>query len=152
MKNKELPTKILAITGVLLVWLPLLAPVVFSVFFYLRSHLLRFDYLIPAELFPVGLLGGVLLLWATRRAAVRMRLISWGLAVAVISLVLGQALAVLTGLASGEMEPAGPWFVVLVSTLVLFWAGMLATAIGGAVLLKHVLQPPALPAEGSQSS
>ena len=61
-------TKILAIAGTVLVWIPLLAPVLFSMIFSVKSGMFRMDYLMPAELFYFALLGGVLLLWAALRA------------------------------------------------------------------------------------
>jgi hypothetical protein len=68
MARKGLFTKILAITGTVFVWLPILAPVIFSVMFFTRSRMLRMDYLMPAELFPLVMAGGGLLLWAALRA------------------------------------------------------------------------------------
>jgi hypothetical protein len=54
-------TKFLAIAGAVLVWFPLLAPVLFWIPRLVRGgmFIFRFDYLIPAELFPFTLLGGV---------------------------------------------------------------------------------------------
>lgn len=150
MEKKDNLTKTLAIAGALLVWFPLLAPVILTVIFFFEGRMVRFDYLMPAELFPSGLLGGVLLIWAARRASAQMRLVGWGLGVAITSLVFGQALAVLTGLASGEMEPAGFWFAVLIASLVVYWLAMIATGVGGVLLLKHIFKTAPLPAEGSQ--
>lgn len=141
MKNKDTFTRILAFAGLLLVWFPLLTPFILTIVFYISRHQIRFDYLIPAELFPVGFLGGVLLIWATRRAQFRQGLIGWGVGIAVGSLVLGLAISELTGLASGEMEPAGFWFVVLIASLVLFSVAMLAAGIGGILLLKFLFKP-----------
>jgi hypothetical protein len=40
-----------------LAWFPILAPIVFAVGSLLRDGRFRFDYLMPAELFPVVLVG-----------------------------------------------------------------------------------------------
>ncbi len=70
----------------------------------------------PAELFPAAVAGGALLWWAALRARARQRAIGWGLAAMIGLLFGGQAVAVMTGLASGETEPAGwPWITVIVS-------------------------------------
>ena len=90
-------------------WFPILAPVLLSMAVAIQGRMFRFDYLMPAELFPVALVGGCLLIWAALRARSRRRLIGWGLGIASSMLVGGQALAVVTGLASGESEPAGGW-------------------------------------------
>ena len=75
MKEKRgIFTKILAVAGTVLVWIPLLAPVFFSVMFLIRTGMFRMDYLMPAELFLFALVGGVLLIWAALRARARWRL------------------------------------------------------------------------------
>ena len=62
MKKKNLFTKILAIAGTVLVWFPILAPFLLSVAVIFTNHVFRFDYLMPAELFPFALVGGGLLI------------------------------------------------------------------------------------------
>jgi len=56
-KNNTL-TNTLIITGTILVWIPVLAPVLFSVVKEIQGGEFLFDYLMPAELFPVFLAGG----------------------------------------------------------------------------------------------
>ena len=79
MKEKRVVfTQILAVAGTVLVWIPLLAPVFFSVMFLIRSGMFRMDYLMPAELFLVALIGGALLIWAALRARQASRFDRWG--------------------------------------------------------------------------
>jgi hypothetical protein len=139
-ENKGVFTKILAIAGTILVWIPVLAPVLFSGIFMLRVGVFRFDYLMPAELFLLALFGGALLIWAALRARLRWGLIGWGLAIAVGMLVGGQVLAVATGLASGETEPVGwPWALVL-TTLVIFSLALVTLGVGGVLLLRDLFK------------
>ena len=141
MKDKGIFTKILAIVGTVLVWFPILAPIIFSVALFIRAHLFRMDYLMPAELFPFALAGGLLLIWAAIRARARLKLIGWGLGIAVGMLVGGQALAVATGLASGETEPTGlPWALVI-GSLIAFILALIAVGVGGVLLLKDLFKP-----------
>jgi hypothetical protein len=92
----------------------------------------------PAELFPVALAGGGLLLWAALRSGLRPKLIGWGLGIAAASLFGGQILAVVSGLASSQAEPAGwPWALVLASLLV--YSLMLALLGAGGILLGRDL-------------
>ena len=107
MEKKDLLTKILAIAGTFFAWLPILAPVFLSVIVIIQGRIFLFDYLMPAELFPLALLGGGLLVWAALRARSRLAPIAWGLGLSIGLLVGSQLLAVVTGLASGETEPAG---------------------------------------------
>ncbi len=138
MGNRNVWTKILAIAGSVLVWLPIIAPIVFSVPRLLRAPQFSLDYLMPAELFPMVLVGGALLVWAAVRAHIRRALIGGALGAAVALLVGGQALAVVTGLASGETEPVGmPWAAVL-GALILYDVAVIAIGVGGALLLRDL--------------
>jgi hypothetical protein len=59
------------------------------------------------ELFPFVIAGGRLLFWVTVRASSRLKFIVWGIGIAVLMFLGIQWFAEITGLASGETEPAG---------------------------------------------
>lgn len=141
MKDKGVFTKTLAIVGTVLAWFPIFAPILLSAVFFIQAGVFRFDYLMPAELFLFGLAGGLLLLWAAVRVRSWRALIGWGLGIAVGMLVGGQALAVATGLASGETEPTGlPW-VLVIGSLIVFIAALIAVGVGGVLLLRDLYRP-----------
>jgi len=145
MAKKGVLTRILALTGTVLLWFPLLAPFLLTAAFFISTGELRFDYLMPAELFPLVLLGGLLLLWATLRARSRRAWVGWGLAGAVAMLFGGQALAFFSGLADGRIEPEGlPWVLVLAS-LALYALGVAAAGAGGILLLRDLYKPVSTP-------
>jgi hypothetical protein len=138
MGKKDNLTKTLAIVGTALVWIPVLAPVLFAVASFIQARMFRFDYLMPAELFPAVLVGGGFLLWAALRARARRGLIGGSLAGALILPVAGQALASVTGLASGRTEPTGwPWALVLAS-LALYVLALVVMGVGGVLLLRDL--------------
>jgi hypothetical protein len=148
MVKRDFLTRMLAIGGTVLVWVPILAPVLFSIVLLGRANVFRFDYLMPAELFPAVFIGGALLIWAALRARSRRKLIGWAFAIAVGLLVGGQVLAVVTGLASGEAEPGGwRWALVLMS-IVVYSISVAAIAVGGLLLLRDLFKSPRSPAEG----
>jgi len=141
MKKIDSFTKGLTVIGTLLVWVPILAPIYFSLVMFISARQFRFDWLMPAELFPLALVGGALLMWAATRAHSRRGLISWSLGVAVSLLVGGQALAVVTGIASGETEPAG-WFMALVTgSIGAYSLAVIVIGIGGGLLLRDLIKP-----------
>lgn len=140
MKKTGLFTKVLAIVGVVLVWFPIVATVVTAAAGSIRSRTLRFDYLMPAELFPVVLAGAGLLLWAALRARSRREAIGWGLAMILALLIGGQALAVASGLASGETEPAGWAWALVIASLVGYTLALVELGIAGLLLLRDVFQ------------
>ncbi len=148
MLKNEAGTKALAVAGTTLVWIPILAPLVLSVIFRVARGWFRFDYLMPAELFPSALVGGGLLLWAAVRARSNRRLIGWSLAAAVCMLVGGQALAVVTGLASGEAEPVGFGWAIVVLSLVVYVVSVVLMGVGGILLLRDAFSPRPPMADG----
>ena len=142
MVKRGVLTKILAIVGTVLVWFPILAPVLISAVAIINERMFRFDYLMPAELFPAALVGGCLLIWAALRARSRWRLFGWGLGIAVGLLVGGQVLAVVTGLASGKTEPAGGWWALVLASLVVYSLALVVVGVGGLSLLRDLFRAP----------
>jgi hypothetical protein len=138
MEKKDILTKTLAIFGTVLVLLPVLAPFILGFASLARDGKYHLDYLMPAELFLSALVGGPLLIWASMRAHSHRRLIGWGLLAAVLLLAGAQALATITGLASGETEPTNA-LIALVLTPILIYALMLAVVgVGGALLTRDL--------------
>jgi hypothetical protein len=87
---------------------------VFGVIRLVQARIFRFDYLMPAELLPVALIGGGVLLWAALRRHKYHKLIAWGLVAAMALLGVSQGLAKVTGLASGATPATGlPWALAL---------------------------------------
>ena len=141
MEKKNVFSKILAITGTVFVWFPVIAPILASAVISSRAGKLHFDYLLPAEFFPVFLVGAGLLIWAAIRAHSRIRYFAWSLGITIGMLFLGQGLAIITGLASGANEAAGWRLYVVIAFLVLFTLGIIATGVGGILLIRDLCKP-----------
>jgi hypothetical protein len=140
MGKKSILTKILAVAGTVFVWFPIFATLVTSIGATLMSGVFRFDYLMPAELFPAVLIGGGLLLWAALRAHSRRGLIGWGLLCAVGMLVGGQAFAVATGLASGETRPVGWIWALTLGSIIVYSLALIEVAVAGTLLVRDLFQ------------
>jgi hypothetical protein len=141
MDKKSRLTKMLAILGTSLVWLTVLSPVVFWLGFSLRRGVIdleHFDYLLPAELFLVALVGGGLLVWAALRAGRRLKLIVACLGVAILALVGGQALAVVSGLATGEKPTGGGEWALVMGSLVMYILALAGMGVGGMLLVREL--------------
>ncbi|HOK70629.1 MAG TPA: hypothetical protein PLM91_10845 [Bacillota bacterium] len=136
MDRKDVLTRILAILGTVLVWTPILFTVLTSIVGTISSRVFRFDYLMPAELFPIAFVGALLLLWAARRAKSHQKLIGWGLGGSVAFLAGGQLYAVITGLASGVTEPAGFVWAVALASIALYSLALVMTGIAGMSLVR----------------
>jgi len=135
-------TIVLSVAGTILAWLPLLAPLAFMAMRQAGPGGGDFllDYLMPAELFPVALAGGLLLAWASLRGRLRRLPVLAGLAA--MPLLLGAALASarLTGLADGTNEATGWRMTLLLALLGLYAATILALAIVGLLLTRDLLK------------
>ena len=141
MENKGTLTKTLAVAGTIFVWLPILAPILFSVISLIADGVSRFDYLMPAELGLFAFGGGILLLVAAVLARSQVKFIGWGLGIALITVVGGQVIAVLTGLASGETEATGWQWGLVVGSLAVYSLAVVAIGIGGILLLRNLFKP-----------
>lgn len=136
MKKDQVLIRSLAITGTVLVGLPLVAPIVFGVIFLIMNGRFLLDYLMPAELFLMVMAGGLLLFWAAWRFRSKVKQIGWGLAAAAGSLALTQGFAEITGLAHGD-NPAEGWRLALVmSFLVLYILMVVWIFVSGIYLLS----------------
>ena len=133
-------TKILAILGTILVWFPIQAPLLLAAVSVVQTGNAQVDYLMPAELFPVALAGGIMLIWAARRARAQRKIIGWSLGIAVGALLVGALLTTVTGLASGETALEGLWWAFLIIPLVVYSLGLVVTGVGGVLLLLELFR------------
>lgn len=141
MENKGTLTKILAVAGTILAWLPILAPILFSAVLLVRAHIFRVDYLMPAELFFLVIIGGGLLLWAAVRSRLNWKLFGWTLGIAAALFFGMQGLAVVTGLADGS-TPMGGWqWMLVLGALALYIVTVVVIAVSGVLLLRDIFKP-----------
>ncbi|HPE16719.1 MAG TPA: hypothetical protein PK597_07180 [Oscillospiraceae bacterium] len=138
MERRNLLTKIIAVAGAVLVWFPIAFTLLTSVVGTIADRAFRLDYLMPAELFPVAVVGSLLLLIAALRIRRYRGRIGWSLAVMALSLAGGQVLTVKSGLASGAVEAAGFVFGAVVASLVLYTVLLVEICVLGLLLLKNL--------------
>lgn len=141
MEKKNTLTKILAIMGTVLVWFPILVAVILSIAHLIRSGQFLFDFLIPAEIFYVILIGGALLIWAAVRAKTYRAWIIWSLVGAVVCLVASQGLAMVTGIASGARATEGFWWIMVMVLMGLVIVAEIIEGIGGILLTRKLFTP-----------
>jgi hypothetical protein len=131
----------LAWVGAVLAWLPLVATLITGLAGTVISRRLRVDYLMPAELFPLALVGSGLLLWAALRArrslgARPWRTLAGALGIAVAALFGSQGVAMVTGLASGRTEPTGWRMALVLALLAVYTLALVALAVAGVRLAR----------------
>ena len=138
MRKRGALTRTLVIAGTVLAWFPIAATLGTAVPRMLGRGESQVDCLMPAELFPVALVAGALLLWAALRARSLVAPIGWGLGLMVGMLAAGQVLAVVTGLASGATEPTGAAWAAVVASLVFYTLLIVELGVAGVFLLRDV--------------
>lgn len=141
MGSKNLLTKLLAVIGTILVWIPLLFMLLFAIARYFQTGQFQMDYLIPAEILPVPMVGALLLLWAALRARMRRAIIGWTLLAAVVLVVGSQVVAVVTGMASGAIEAAGWPYYLTLGGIIAYDVALVVIGIAGIVLIRDVFSP-----------
>jgi hypothetical protein len=140
MERLSVLTKTFAIAGTALVWLTLLAPLVFAATAAIGGRGLRFDYLMPAELFPAILVGGALLAASAFLARSRRTLVVGALAVAVVLLVGSQVFAVATGMASGAAEATGWRWGIAFAGIIGYALAAVVLGVGGVLLIRDLFR------------
>jgi len=132
MEKKATLSKILAIVGTVLVWIPIVAPVVFGFVSLGMDGIYRFDYLMPAELGILAFVGGALLLWAAIRARSRQGITAWGLGIA------AGSIAVL--MAFGDVEPGSFEWAIVIGLLSTYSLAIVVMGIGGVWLCRDLFK------------
>jgi hypothetical protein len=143
MQKSDSLTRGLALVGTILMWIPLIAPLLLSIAALVGVRQFLLDFLMPAELFPLSVFGFGLLFWAAFRAHSRQKLIGWGFVIAVALLILSQAIAVWTGLASGAAEPTTMLMTFVLLPYGLYVLSLIVSSIGGARLTYACITSPA---------
>lgn len=131
-------TKVAATVGTIMLWFPILAPVLLTGIVLVSKRVFLFDYLMPAELFPIALIGAGLLFWAASQAHFPKKLIGWGICVAALSLLSGQVFAMVTGAVSGAMNT---WQLIFIyGTIALYTVSILVIGTLGVQLLQKIFR------------
>lgn len=132
MGRKDMPSKIFAIFGTALVWIPILAPIAFGFVSLGMQGVYRFDYLMPAELGIAALVGAALLLWAAVRARSRRGIIASGLGVAAGSIALL--------IAFGDVQPGSLEWTLVVGLLIAYSLAIVVMGVGGVLLCRDLFR------------
>ena len=140
MPQKNVLTKTLAIGGTILVWFPILAPILLSVIPLIAERRFRLDSLMPMELFLFALVGSGLLFWATLRTHSRVKFIAWGIGIALFMFLGVQAFAEITGMATGETEPTLWMWGIVIASMIIYVLGIILVGMGGALLIKDLFK------------
>ena len=140
MRKNPILSKILAILGTVLIWLPIAFPLGFAAIRLMQGGRLLLDYLMPAELFPLVLLGSALLLWAAWRMRLQLKPMAWTMIAMVVLLFGSQGLAVVTGLASGETEADGWEWALVLGGILLYNALVVVMGILGIALIRDLFK------------
>ena len=130
MEKKDALAKGPAMVGTVLVWIPVLAPVILGFISLAMDGIYRFDYLMPAELGIMVFIGGALLLWGAFRARSRQGIVIWAFSIA--------AIAVIVLITFGDVVPGSWEWMVVIGLLISYSLAIVAMGIGGIFLLRDL--------------
>lgn len=136
--NGKRLTRVPAVIGTLLVWTPIAFTVFTSVAGSILDRRFLFDYLMPAEMFPIALAGSLLLLWAALRSRLRLKIIVCSSVLAAFFLAGSIATASVVGPENLTAKLAGAPLIVVIAMLVLYEVALLGAGIGGILLWKDL--------------
>ncbi|MFN3283230.1 MAG: hypothetical protein ACK40Q_03235 [Pseudothermotoga sp.] len=139
MKKGKILIKIFAVTGTVFVFLPVFFSLLTSIISTIRDKVPRFDFLMPMELFTLIIVGGTFITYVAYKQKKGFKSTLANLIFVVISLVLSQSIAAVSGLAADRTgKPAYVW-IVIIALIVLYWACSVGLLISGIVLTKEIL-------------
>jgi hypothetical protein len=138
-KNNWL-TKSLALAGTVLVAIPMLTPIVFSIIRLISLGDFKFDYLMPAEIGLLVIIGAALLIWAAIRSRSHLKWIIWITAIAMVLVFGGQGLAMITGLATGKIDASGWQYGVVLAAIMGYDLAVVGLVVVGILLSLHVFR------------
>lgn len=140
MKNKILISKILAITGTILVWIPIIAPVLLTIIFLITEGRLAFDFLMPMELFFLVIIGALLLIISSIIMKFKWKIIGISLGTTITVFILVQFIAEITGIASGETEMTTLLYFIMITFVIIYIISLIILGISGISLVKKLLK------------
>lgn len=120
MADRQRAAFVCAVTGSVLLWIPIGLMIVTAIIGSLSAGKLLMDYLMPAELFFLVLAGWVLLIIGSALSqTMRGPVVIIG-AASVVVLIGSQILAVVSGFASGVVPAEGPFWYLVLGMLILY--------------------------------
>ncbi|NMC57667.1 MAG: hypothetical protein GYA50_10645 [Eubacteriaceae bacterium] len=140
MKNNTALTKILAITGTVIVLAPFAFMIITSIIGSIRMGMFRMDYLIPAEMVPLVLLGALMIFWAALLSKNYLKLIISTMAAAMVFFIGCMVTAAASGLASGATEPKGTVWVVVIAMIILYSLSAAGIGIQGIMVIRKLFR------------
>ena len=136
MDRARLLDRTLSAVGVVLAAFPLLAMVGLGLVASWSQRTLLVDWFLPAELLPVHLAGAAGLAFVAFRSRRRRWPIVAGVLAQIVALVLVQAAASATGLATGDRAPQGWPLALVVGLFAVFFVAHVATVVSGVLLAR----------------
>ena len=144
MTDKNVFSKVLASGGTVLVLMPIFFMLLTAVVGSIARKQILCDYMMPAELSILVLVGCGALLWAALREHTFVKAIVWTTGIAFLLLLGCQGLAMVTGLANGEVgvEDAPGWVAIITAMLIAYDVCVALLGYWGVRLSQRIFKTP----------
>lgn len=139
-RDREYFMRVLAIIGTVIVWIPFIFTIATSVSGTTNQGQLLIDYLMPAELFPIALIGSLMLVVAAQMARYLRKTIGLSFVVALVLLFGGQIFSAQSGLAIGVVESTSWVWGVIFNTIIVYTLAQILIAVAGIMLIRHLFK------------
>lgn len=140
MKNKILISKIISIIGTTLVWIPIIAPIFFTLILLFTRKILVFDFLMPMELFFLIIIGAILLIVSSIIMKYNWKIIGISFIVIISMFIIPQVIAVLTGVASGAAKMTTMMYIILLTFVLIYITFLVILGISAISLTKKLFK------------
>lgn len=137
MSTKPFWPKVMALGGTLMVLAPLAFTLLLGIIHLLSSKFLMFDYLLPAELYPLVFIGGLMLIAVAFWQKLERKLIGVSLGVATLALLLVIAIG-LAGLEPKAGQPVSFQMIIIYLLLTVYTGALVALGWGGFKLFRQL--------------
>ena len=129
---------IIFILGCILVWLPFILPLIFAFISLAQSGRFLFDFLIPMEIFPVVIIGALLIVATHLIRKLPVKIVVGSFIGIILSLLFAMIYAELSGVASGKTDIVSfPGFLILLS-LIIYYLSSIIVGVRGLSYLKKL--------------
>jgi len=131
---------IFLILGCILLWFPFTLPLIFAFFSLVQNGHFLFDFLIPLEIFPVVLIGALLITATFLISKIHMKIIISSLIGVICSLLFVLIYSQISGLASGETGILSLSGSLIVLSIIIYYFSAITIGIMGLLHLKRILK------------
>lgn len=140
MRNKILISKIISIIGTILIWIPIIAPIFFTLILLFIRKIFAFDFLMPMELLFLVIIGAIFLIATSIIMKYNWKTIGISFCIIISMFIIIQLIANLIGIVSGRTEITTIMYVIMITFVVIYIISLIILGISSILLVKKLFK------------